>query len=112
MPPGPSGSAIRPVRSRCKSAVRFPEDSEIGNNLKEMGKGRYSEDDDYVAYKNVDPLKQKENGIGKRRSAQEAAKKLNILQLNILSHAQTRRNKLSDVKSSCPVQPHFGCFSK
>ena len=79
MPPGPSGSAIRPVRSRCKSAVRFPEDSEIGNNLKEMGKGRYSEDDDYVAYKNVDPLKQKENGFVKRRSAQEAARYRNVI---------------------------------
>ena len=76
MPPGPSGSAIRPVRSRCKSAVRFPEDSEIGNNLKEMGKGRYSEDDDYVAYKNVDPLKQNENGIGKRRSAPRSGKEI------------------------------------
>ena len=53
------GSAIRPVRS-----------------LKEVANGRYSEDDDYVAYKNVDPLMQKENGIDKRRLAQEAAKRL------------------------------------
>ena len=53
------GSAIRPVRS-----------------LKGVANGRYSADDDYVAYKNVDPLMQKENGIDKRRSAQEAAKRL------------------------------------
>ena len=56
------GSAIRPVRS-----------------LKGVANGRYSEDDDYVAYKNVDPLMQKENEIVKRnsrRSAQEASKRL------------------------------------
>ena len=41
-----------------------------------MANGRYSEDDDYVAYKNVDPLMQKENGIVKRQSAQEASKRL------------------------------------
>ena len=69
-------NAVRIRQSRSKSAVRYPEDSYIGNSLKRMAKGRYSEDDDYVAYENVDPLKQKENGIVKRRSAQEAAKRL------------------------------------
>ena len=62
-------------RNDQKSAVRYPEDSDIDDSLKRKRKGRYSEDDDYVAYKNVDPLVQKENGIVKRRSAQEAAKK-------------------------------------
>ena len=69
-------NVVRIRQSRSKSAVRFPEDSDIDNNLNRKRQGRYSEDDDYVAYKNVDPLKQKENGFVKRRSAQEAAKKM------------------------------------
>ena len=67
-------NVVRIRQSRSKS--RFPEDSDIDDNLKRKRQGRYSEDDDYVAYKNVDPLKQKENGFVKRRSAQEAAKKM------------------------------------
>ena len=40
-------------------------------------KGRYSEDDDYVAYEYGNPrVKQNENGLVKRRSAQEAASRL------------------------------------
>ena len=73
------GSAIQPVRSRSNSAVRFREDSDIDDNLKRTAKERCSEDDDCVAYKNVDPKKQKEHGIVKRNSrlsAQEAAKRL------------------------------------
>ena len=58
-----------------KSTVRYPEDSDIDYNLKRKRKRRYKEDDDYVAYINVDPNTQKENGFVKRRSAQEAARK-------------------------------------
>ena len=70
-------NAVRLRGNRNKSAVRFPEDSD--NNSKRNRKGRYSEVDDYVAYKNVDPLMQNENGIVKRnsrRSAKEAAETL------------------------------------
>ena len=70
-------NAVRLRGNRIKSAVRFPEDSD--NNSKRNRKGRYSEVDDYVAYKNVDPLMQNENGIVKRnsrRSAKEAAETL------------------------------------
>ena len=63
-------------RNDQKSAVRYPEDSDIDDSLKRKRKGRYSEDDDYVAYKNVDPLKQNENGIGKRRSAPRSGKEI------------------------------------
>ena len=72
-------NAVRLRGNRNKSAVRFPEDSDIGYNSKRKRKGRYSEDDDYVAYENVDPLMQNETRIVKRNSrgsAQEAAKTL------------------------------------
>ena len=70
-------NAVRFRGNRIKSAVCFPED--FDNNSKRNRKGRYSEVDDYVAYKNVDPLMQNENGIVKRnsrRSAKEAAETL------------------------------------
>ena len=72
-------NVVRIHRSLSKSAVRYSEDSDIDDNLKRMAKGRYSEDDDCVAFKNVDPKKQKKHGIVKRNSrlsAQEAAKRL------------------------------------
>ena len=68
-------NAVRIRRSRSKSAVRYTEDSDIDDNVKRLAKEQYNEDDNCVAYKNVDPLKQKENGPVKRRSAQEAAKR-------------------------------------
>ena len=43
-------NVVRIRQSRSKSAVRFPEDSDIDDNLKRKRKGRYSEDDDYVGY--------------------------------------------------------------
>ena len=43
-------NVFRIRQSRSKSAVRFPEDSDIDDNLKRKRKGRYSEDDDYVGY--------------------------------------------------------------
>ena len=69
---GNVGNAVRIRRSRSKSAVCYTEDSDIDDNVKRLAKGRYNEDDD----KNVNHLKQKENGPVKRRSAQEAAKRL------------------------------------
>ena len=75
-----NGNVQNAVRIRqSRSYVRYPEDSDIGDNVKQRAKERYREDDDYVAYKNVDPLMQNENGIVKRnkiRSAQEATKRL------------------------------------
>ena len=72
-------NAVRIRQSRSKSAARYPEDSNIDDNVRRLAEGRYSKDDNYVGYKNVDPLMQKEKGIDKRnsrRSAHEAAKKL------------------------------------
>ena len=75
-----NGNVRNAVRIRqSRSYVRYPEDSDIGDNVKQMAKERYSEDNDYVAYKNVGPLMQTENGFvkrNKRRSAQEATKRL------------------------------------
>ena len=75
-----NGNVQNAVRIRqSRSYVRYPEDSDIGDNVKQMAKERYSEDNDYVAYKNVGPLMQTENGFvkrNKRRSAQEATKRL------------------------------------
>ena len=63
------------VGVRSKSTVCYREDSEDGDDHKKR-KGRYSEDDDYIAHENGEPVGRKLSKRCSRQSAREAAEKL------------------------------------